>query len=112
LQFFHEYSSFVNYFLERATNILQNLQYHSKKKYVEFCFYEFFFKLFLGSNKYPPKPEDGEERTRMATSVTGVGADWSCDASSFSHIFISTSSSGDACYLGITSNDCKISSGK
>ena len=48
----------------------------------------------------------------MATSVTGVGADWSCDASSFSHIFISTSSSGDACYLGITSNDCKISSGK
>lgn len=64
-----------------------------------------------GSNKYPPKPEDGEERTRMATSVTGVGADWSCDASSFSHIFISTSSSGDACYLGITSNDCKISSG-
>ena len=47
----------------------------------------------------------------MATTSTGVGADWSSDASSLSHIFISTSSSGDACYLGIMTNDCKHTSG-
>ena len=67
--------------------------------------------IFLGSNKYPARNEDGEDRGRMATTSTGVGADWSSDASSLSHIFISTSSSGDACYLGIMTNDCKHTSG-
>lgn len=77
-----------------------------------------------GSNKYPPTSgasapsqktigeTDGEEHARMATSSKGVGADWGADASSLSHVFIPTSSSGDACYLGISSNECKQPSGK
>lgn len=66
-----------------------------------------------GSNKYQPRGngEDGEERGRMATISKGAGADWSTDASSLSHIFIPTSSSGDACYLGVLANECKQTSG-
>ena len=70
-----------------------------------------------GSNKYPVQrscgggAEDAEERTQMATTAKGMGADWATDASSFSHIFIPTSSSGDSCYLGIEANECKQTSG-
>ena len=72
---------------------------------------------FSGSNKYPVQrscgggAEDAEERTQMATTAKGMGADWATDASSFSHIFIPTSSSGDSCYLGIEANECKQTSG-
>ena len=61
-----------------------------------------------GSNKYPRTDED--EKGRMAITSTGVGADWSSEASSLSHVFIPTSS-GDTCYLGMTTSDCKQSSG-
>ena len=61
-----------------------------------------------GSNKYPRTDED--EKGRMAITSTGVGADWSSEASSLSHVFIPTSS-GDTCYLGMTTSDCKHSSG-
>ena len=56
-------------------------------------------------------PEDGEDRGKMATGCKGMGADWGADASSFSHVFIPTSTSGDECYLKIL-NECKINSGK
>ena len=62
-----------------------------------------------GSNKYP-RPDD-DEKGRMAITSTGVGADWSSEASSLSHVFIPTSS-GDTCYLGMTTSDCKHSSGE
>ena len=66
---------------------------------------------FLGSNKYPNATgEDGvEDSAKMATSYKGAGADWGADASSLSHIFVPTSSSGDSCYLGFLTGECKSS---
>ena len=47
----------------------------------------------------------------MATSCKGMGADWGTEASSFSHVWIPTSTSGDASYLRILGYECKASSG-
>ena len=69
--------------------------------------------LIIGSNKYPSGRggETGEDRTRMTSISKGVGADWGTDASSLSHIFIPTSSSGDPCYLGLQANKCTLKPG-
>ena len=69
--------------------------------------------FILGSAKLPTRAttssEDGEDRGKMATGCKGMGADWGTEASSFSHIWIPTSTSGDASYLRILGFDCPAS---
>jgi len=62
----------------------------------------FFFAT--GSNNLTLSGEENgsSSRCRMSTNCCGPGADWTSKASSFSHIFI-PSSSGETCYY----SDCK-----